>query len=104
MVDTGVNQSSWNTITRDVSTSTTGIGKLSDMRFSRTDLTPFTTFNDVLEHFNKSIVTLKNFTSSDALKMEQAGQNKIDDDTHEAGAIASGAIAAGAIASGGLRP
>ena len=59
MVDTGVNQSSWNTITRDVSTSTTGIGKLSDMRFSRTDLTPFTTFNDVLEHFNKSIVTLK---------------------------------------------
>ena len=48
MVDTGVNQSSWNTITRGVSTSTTGIGKLSDMRFSRTDLTPFTTFNDVL--------------------------------------------------------
>lgn len=92
MVDTGVNQSSWNTITRGVSTSTTGIGKLSDMRFSRTDLTPFTTFNDVLEHFNKSIVTLKNFTSSDALKMEQAGQNKLDDDVHEAGAIASGGL------------
>ena len=89
MVDTGVNQSSWNTITRGVSTSTTGIGKLGDMRFSRTDLTPFTTFNDVLEHFNKSIVTLKNFTSSDALKMEQ---NKIDDDAHEAGAIASGGV------------
>ena len=66
--------------------------KLSDMRFSHTDLTPFTTFNDVLEHFNKSIVTLKNFTSSDALKMEQAGQNKIDDDAHEAGAIASGGL------------
>ena len=31
--------------------------------------------------------------------MEQAGQNKIDDDAHEAGAIA-----AGAIASGGLLP
>ena len=89
MVDTGVNQSSWNTITRGVSTSTTGIGKLSDMQFSRTDLT---TFNDVLEHFNKSIVTLKNFTSSDALKMEQAGQNKLDDDAHEAGAIASGGL------------
>lgn len=40
MVDTGVNQSSWNTITRGVSTSTTGIGKLSDMGFSHTDLTP----------------------------------------------------------------
>ena len=97
MVDTGVNQSSWNTITRGVSTSTTGIGKLGDMRFSRTDLTPFTTFNDVLEHFNKSIVTLKNFTSTDALKMEQAGQNKIDDDTHEEGAIASGAVASGVL-------
>jgi hypothetical protein len=36
--------------------------------------------------------------------MEQAGQNKIDDDTQEAGAIAAGAIASGAIASGGLRP
>ena len=42
---------------------------------------------------------MKNFTSSDALKMEQAGQNKIDDDAHEAGAIA-----AGTIASGGLIP
>ena len=27
--------------------------------------------------------------------MEQAGQNKIDDDAHEAGAIAAGAIASG---------
>ena len=62
------------------------------IQFSRTDLTPFTTFNDVLEHFNKSIVTLKNFTSSDALKMEQAGQNKIDDDAHEAGAIVAGGV------------
>ena len=67
MVDTGVNQSSWNTITRGVSTSTTGIGKLGDMRFSRTDLTPFTTFNDVLEHFNKSIVTLKKFLPAQML-------------------------------------
>lgn len=92
MVDTGVNQSSWNTITRGVSTSTTGIGKLSDMGFSHTDLTPFTTFNDVLEHFNKSIVNLKKFTRSDALKMEQAGQNKLDDDAHGAGVIASGGL------------
>ena len=84
MVDTGVNQSSWNTITRGVSTSTMG--------FSHTDLTPFTTFNDVLEHFNKSIVTLKKFTRSDALKMEQAGQNKLDDDAHGAGVIASGGL------------
>lgn len=92
MVDTGVNQSSWNTITRGVSTSTTGIGKLSDMRFSHTDLTPFTTFNEVFEEFNKSINKFKGFTSKDAYKMEQAGQNKLDDDAHGAGAIASGGL------------
>ena len=44
----------------------------------------------MLEHFNKSIVKLKDFTRTDASKMEQAANNKVQDDAREAGAIQAG--------------
>ena len=90
MAETGVNKSSWDSITRNVSSSTAGIAKLNDIRFSRTDLIPFTTFSEVFEEFNKSINKFKGFTSKDAYKMEQAGQNKLDDDAAGASAMTSG--------------
>lgn len=86
----GVDKARWNSITKGVSSSTTNIGRIKDLTFKKTDLTPFTTFNEVLEHFNKSIVKLKDFTRTDASKMEQAANNKVQDDAREAGAIQAG--------------
>lgn len=88
----GVDKARWNSITKGVSSSTTNIGRIKDLTFKKTDLTPFTTFNEVLEHFNKSIVKLKDFTRTDASKMEQAAKNKVQDDAREAGAIQAGGM------------
>lgn len=92
MKPTGVDETRWDSITMGVSSSTTNIGCIKDLTFKKTDLTPFTTFNEVLEHFNKSIVKLKDFTRADASKMEQAAKNKVQDDAQEAGAIQAGGM------------
>ena len=54
------------------------------MTFNKTDLYPFTQFNQLISKLNQSIKTLKSYTETDVKNMNNAAQNKINDDRSEA--------------------
>ena len=84
MAKTGVDLAEWESLTKSVSSSTSGINKVQSLTFSETTLKPFTEFSKVIEKFNSSIKKLQTYTTADADKMYEAGKNKSDDDANEA--------------------
>ena len=84
MAKTSVNHSSWTHATGKVSSTVNEISSVPYMTFNKTDLYPFTQFNQLISKLNQSIKTLKSYTETDVKNMNNAAQNKINDDRSEA--------------------
>jgi hypothetical protein len=86
MANTGTDYGAWTGLTSTVSTSISGISDMSELTFSATTMTPFTSFNDEIKSFNTAISSLKTFTTTDVTRMNQAAENKVTDDQNQANA------------------
>ena len=80
----GTNYDKWARLTSIVSTS--NISELSELTFSSTTVTPFTSFNESTSSFNTAIGNLKAFTTTDVTNMNTAASNKVEDDKKQADA------------------
>lgn len=82
----GTDYEAWTGLTSTVNTSISGITNVAKLSFETTTMTPFTSFNDDINSFNKVIGTLKTFTTADVTRMNQAAENKVKDDQNQANA------------------
>lgn len=82
----GTNYEEWVRLTGLVSTNTSNISELSELIFSSTTVTPFTSFNESISSFNTAIGNLKAFTTTDVTNMDTAASNKAYDDKKQADA------------------
>ena len=84
MTKTGTDYSAWSELTSSVNTSVSGIVDLASLTFTTTTMTPFTSFNEDISSFNTAVAKLQSFTSTDVTHMNQAAENKVTDDSHQA--------------------
>lgn len=84
MANTGTDYEVWTGLTASVNSNISGISDMSELVFSATTMTPFTSFNESIVSFNAAISSLKAFTTTDVSNMNQAAANKVEDDEKQA--------------------